>query len=302
MFIIVMNSNNIVQDGLNNKLVYRFPNSILLKDKYIAVSSVTMYYSWFNIDSKYNNNYLTYTWTVGSVSTTYTVNIPNGLYNISDINYLIQYTMINNGHYLIDAGGYNIYYAEILVNPNRYAIQLNTFKVPTSLPTGYSAPSNFAGYPTQTFNPIVAFPEKFNLIVGYSAGFISNGNVNNAYVPPIASSSNYYVSKDGAGTLSYLSNMAPNVQPNSSIYLSISNINNPYSQPSSIIYSVTPTVAIGEQVIERPPNFMWNKMIDGTYNELRLTLLGLDYQPIQLNDPNMSILLTIRDKDEYSFK
>ena len=302
MFIIVMNSNNIVQDGLNNKLVYRFPNSILLKDKYIAVSSITMYYSWFNIDSKYNNNYLTYTWTVGAVSTTYTVNIPNGLYNISDINYLIQYTMINNGHYLIDANGANVYYAEIIVNPNRYAIQLNTFKVPTSLPAGYTAPSNFAGYPTQTFNPIVAFPEKFNLIVGYSAGFISNGNVNNAYVPPTASSSNYYVSKDGAGTLSYLSNMSPNVQPNSSIYLSISNINNPYSQPSSIIYSVTPTVAIGEQVIERPPNFMWNKMIDGTYNELRLTLLGLDYQPIQLNDPNMSILLTIRDKDEYSFK
>ena len=302
MFIIVMNSNNIVQDGLNNKLVYRFPNSILLKDKYIAVSSITMYYSWFNIDSKYNNNYLTYTWTVGAVSTTYTVDIPNGLYNISDINYLIQYTMINNGHYLIDANGANVYYAEIIVNPNRYAIQLNTFKVPTSLPAGYTAPSNFAGYPTQTFNPIVAFPEKFNLIVGYSAGFISNGNVNNAYVPPTASSSNYYVSKDGAGTLSYLSNMSPNVQPNSSIYLSISNINNPYSQPSSIIYSVTPTVAIGEQVIERPPNFMWNKMIDGTYNELRLTLLGLDYQPIQLNDPNMSILLTIRDKDEYSFK
>jgi len=106
------------------------------------------------------------------------------------------------------------------------------------------------------------------------------------------------VAKDGVGTLSYLSNVSPNVQPNSSVYVSISNINNPYSQPSSIIYSLSPSVAIGELIIETPPNFMWNKLIDGTYNELRLQFLGLDLQPLQLNDPNMTILLTVKDKDE----
>ena len=39
-------------------------------------------------------------------------------------------------------------------------------------------------------------------------------------------------------------------------------------------------------------------MIDGTYNELRLSLLGTNLQPLIVNDPNMTILLTIRDKDE----
>ena len=39
-------------------------------------------------------------------------------------------------------------------------------------------------------------------------------------------------------------------------------------------------------------------MIDGTYTELRLTLLGTDLQPLIINDPNMTILMTIRDKDE----
>ena len=61
MFVIVLNSTHIVQDGLNNKLVYKFPNSVLLKDKYIAVSSISMYYSWFNITSSYNNNTFSYT-------------------------------------------------------------------------------------------------------------------------------------------------------------------------------------------------------------------------------------------------
>ena len=301
MFILVLNASNIVQDGQNNKLVYNFPNSINFKDKYIAVSSVTMYYSWFNIASNYQNNRFTYSWTSGGVTTVYTVNIPNGLYDISDINFYLQYNFIRNGHYLVNASGENVYYAEMVVNANRYAIQINTNLVPTALPVGWSNPAGMV-FPLQTFNPVITIPANFSNIIGYTAGFATNNNVNNAYVPPTPSVSNNYVAKDALGNLSYLSNLAPNVQPNSSIFLSISNINNPYSQPSSIIYSVTPTVSIGEQVIERPPNFMWNRMIDGTYNELRMTILGIDKSPIQLNDPNMTILLTIKDKDEIPTK
>jgi hypothetical protein len=78
----------------------------------------------------------------------------------------------------------------------------------------------------------------------------------------------------------------------------LSNINNPYSQPSSIIFSLNPKVAVGQQITESPPTFMWNKMIDGTYNDLRLSLLGTDLQPLIINDPNMTILMTIADKDE----
>lgn len=298
MFVIVLNQTNIVPDGQNNKLVYRFPNSIVLKDKFIAVSNVSMFYSWFNITVSSNNNTLSYSWTVGGVSSTIRVVIPDGLYDIVDINAYLQWTMIQNGHYLINASGSYVYYAELLVNPARYAIQLNTFQVPTSLPVGWSQPSNFAGYPTQTFNPIVTFPAYFNEIVGYTAGFASNNNVNNAYTPPTASILNNYVSKNGSGTLSYLSNTSPQVQPNNNVLFSISNINNPYSQPSSIIYSLNPNVAVGEQIYETPPNFMWNKMIDGTYSEIRLSFLNNKLEPLVIKDPNMTILLTIRDRDE----
>jgi hypothetical protein len=43
---------------------------------------------------------------------------------------------------------------------------------------------------------------------------------------------------------------------------------------------------------------MWNKIIDGMYNELLLTFLGTNLNPLIIKDPNMTILLTIRDKDE----
>jgi hypothetical protein len=299
MRVIVLNQNNLVPDGQNNKLVYKFPNSVLFKDNHIAVSSVSMYYSWFNITSGYNNNIFTYSWVVGGTTTTYTITIPDGLYEVVELNALLQFNFIANGTYLIDSSGKNAYYAEFILNPTRYAVQINTYLVPTALPAGYTTPSNWVGFPTQTFNPSITLPANINVILGYTAGFSTNQNTNNAYTPPAGSQ---YVSKNGAGTLSYLSTQSPNLQPNSSIYFAVSNINNPYSLPSSIIYSLVPTGAVGTLIAERPPQFMWNKMIDGTYNELRLTFLGTDLQPIKINDPQMTILLTIKDSDEYGGK
>lgn len=299
MFVLVLNQNSIVPDGQNNKLVYKFPNSIVLKDKYIAVSNISMFYSWFNITTVADNNLLTYTWTAGAVTTTYNILIPDGLYEISEINNYCQYIMIQNNTYWIDSLGENVYPFELLLNPNRYAVQLNTFLVPIALPALSTIPAGFPGWPAVARNPVITFTANFNAIVGYDAGFTSNGNVGNAYVPPSPSSkSQNYVAKNSVGTLSYLSNTAPQVQPNNNVLFSISNINNPYAQPSSIIYSLNPNVAIGEQIYETPPNFMWNKMIDGTYNEIRLTFLGTDLRPLIINDPNMTILLTIKDKDE----
>jgi len=304
---IVLNQTNLVPDGQNNKLVYKFPNSVLFQNNSIAVSSVTMYYSWFNIASIYQNNTFSYSWTVGGTSTTYTITIPDGLYEVTDLNSLLQFQMIKNGTYLIDSTGKNVYYAEFILNINRYAVQINTFLFPTSLPTGYTAPSNWVGgfnaasppapigFPTSSFNPIITLPANINIIFGYSAGFATNNNSGNSYTPPTSD----YVSKNSVGTLSYLSTQAPNLQPNSSIYFSISNINNPYALPTSIIYALTPSAGVGTLITERPPQLIWNKMIDGTYNELRMSFLGSDLQPIKINDPQMTIMLAIGDAEEY---
>lgn len=299
MFVLVFNQNNIIDDGQNNKLVYKFPNSVVLKDKFIAVSNISMFYSWFNITTVSMNNTLSYTWTAGAVTTTYVILIPDGLYEIAEINNFCQYTMIQNNTYWIAPNGDYVYPFELTLNVNRYAVQINTFLVPTALPFGHTIPVGFPGWPAVTQNSVITIPGNFNIIVGYTAGFATNANVANAYVPPTpATAGTNFVAKDGAGTLSYLSNISPQVQPNNNVLFSLSNINNPYSQPSSIIYSLNPNVGVGQQIYETPPNFMWNKMIDGTYNEIRLTFLGNDLRPLIIKDPNMTILLTIRDKDE----
>jgi len=293
---IILNQGNIVPDGQNNKLVYRFPNSVNLNDAYLAVSSVVMFYSWFNITSQFNNNVFTYNWISGAgPAITYTITVPNGLYEISTLNQLLQFTMIQNGHYLVDNAGNNVYYAEFLINAPRYAVQINTFLFPLALPAGWSNPAGVV-FPLQTFNPVITLPANINKIFGFVVNFATDQNLNNLFVPPVSP----YVSKLANGTLSYISTTAPQVQPNSSVLLNISNIDNYYSQPTGIIYTVVPNVAIGEVISEKPPQFAWNKMINGTYNELRMNILGTDLSPITINDPAMTFILVIAQKEEIS--
>jgi hypothetical protein len=134
--------------------------------------------------------------------------------------------------------------------------------------------------PFQTFKPQVATPDNFNLIVGFASTFISQRDLGTAY-PNVDS---------------YTSTLTPQVQPNPTLLVTSSNIDNKYSSPSSVIYSVTPVVAISEQIIEKPPEFSWNKMLRGTYAELRISFTGSDNSPVVILDPNMTMILAIRER------
>lgn len=295
---LIVNSTNIIQDGQNNKLVYRFPNSVQFKDSYISLAQAQLYYSWFNITNEYQNNIIQYVWRNGAgVSTTYTITIPDGLYEVATLNQLLQFSFIANGHYLVDSGGANVYYAELLVNPSRYAVQINTFSFPTALPTGWTNPAAVP-FPPQTFNPSIILPANVNEILGYIVNFTTDLNINNAFVPPVSP----YVSKLANGTLSYISTTAPNVQPNSSLIITLSNIDNQYAQPTGTCYTIVPSVAIGDVINEKVAEYIWQRLIPGTYNQLTVQLLGTDLNPIKINDPSMCFVFVIKEGNEISNK
>jgi hypothetical protein len=281
---LVLNQENIVEGTNNNTLVYSFPNSVDLTGSMIAVGQIFMFYSWDNISSTFGNNIFSYVWVeeVGGVdvASTYNVVIPNGLYEIADINSYLQFVFIQNGHYLVNDVGQNVYYAEIVINPNRYAVQINTFPVPTALPLNWSNPAGLV-FPVDEFNPQLTIPANFNKIVGYTAGFQTDLNT-------------------GVNTnLSYLSSQAPQVQPNSNLLISITGIDNKYASPTSIIYSLAAGVGFGELIVEKPSEFNWNRVLAGTYNQLRLQFLGTDLQPIAIRDPQMTIILVLKDMDDH---
>jgi len=287
---IVFNTNNVVQDGQNNQLVYNFPNSVTFPHHEIAVQNIDMYYSWTNINSTpLQNNSFSYSFPNQSTALSYfNIVIPNGLYQITDINAYLQSQMISNGTYLINASGQNVYYIELILNPSLYSVQINIFPVPTTLPTGWSLPSNYfsGGLPSASYLPgfnvqPLTGTSNFNNIIGFPSNFSVGG---------IA----------GSSVVSYTSsqyNLAPEVQPNPCLFLAITGIANKYAIPNTIIFNITPNVGFGELISISPPQFAWNTLLGGAYNQLRIQLLGADYKPIQILDPNITIVLVIRDTE-----
>ena len=277
---LILNQSNIVNlNNGNNQLIFKFPNSVRLSNHALAVSNISMYYSWYNISVALQNNIFQYTWSLDgtTISNTYDIIIPNGTWNISDINGFLQSQMINNNTYAIDASGNYVYYLEMVVNAVEYGIQLNSFAVPTTPTSGWTYAFTL---PTTSFTPQFIIPAKFNSIIGFQP--------NTTFPLTITNTTNQ----------STISTQAPEVQPNPTLFLVCSGISNPYTIPSSIIYSITPNANVGDQIVFTPPQLIYNKVLEGTYDRLVLGWLGSDLQPIQILDPNMTITLEIRNTQQ----
>jgi len=287
---IVVNRNNLTNEGTgNNKFVYRFPNSVVFKDSYIALSQASMYYSWYNISSTLQNNTFSITLSAGVFTT---ITLPDGQYEISDINAYIQQIMVENDFYMIDADGNYIYWLEMEVNATRYAVQFNCFEVPAVLPTGYTSPHAFSG---TAFYPQFKIPANFNLIVGYVEDFTTPETTND-FIATYGTGTAYAKSLDD--TFSFISTTSPDVQPNANCLVSISNIDNIYASPNSIIYAITPQTGLGGLIQDKPSNYAWNKLLNGTYNQIRIELVGNDNDPLIMNDSNITLLYVIKEYGE----
>ena len=95
------------------------------------------------------------------------------------------------------------------------------------------------------------------------------------------------------------SNTAPNIQPNSTVLISVDGVDNPYSAPTGVIYAFSPNVAVGDIIVEKPPQLCWVKLREGQFRSLRVKLLGSFSQSgLSIRDPAMTIIMAIADEQE----
>lgn len=282
VFTIVCTQANVTQNGFNNQLVYSFPNSVLFDNHEIALASASMFYSWYNIDQTTLQNSTFYYWWMDSTGTyvQYPVVLPTGIYEISTINDYLQFTMINNGHFSVDSlTGNNVYYLNMILNSTLYAVEAQTALV-ESLATDY--PTNIIpkfSLPASAFKQF-QFPPNFNAIVG----FVNVPGWTNNTSP-----------QSTAPSQVFQSNVAPQVQPNPTLLLQCTGINNPYASPATNVYALTPTVAVGGQIAEKPPQYAWAKLNKGTYASLTFRWTTASGGNIQIADPNQTVVFVIRD-------
>ena len=92
------------------------------------------------------------------------------------------------------------------------------------------------------------------------------------------------------------------MNPNSNLLISLSCVQNPYSNPTNIIYAFGITSSAGEIQSEQPNELAYNEILGGSYSFIDLRILNADTLiPVSIVDPEISIMLIIRDKiDKHS--
>lgn len=278
-FNLILNSSNVVSNSNNTTFQYNFKGgAFAVKDgAQICVSSITMPYSFFNVNQTlYNNSTFTYRWySNSSTYVTYTVTLPNGFYQASDINNYLQQYMISQNQYLINSstGAYQ-YFISILTNTTYYSNQILTFQVPATLPSGYTAPSGFvfSGYvPT-----VQILNNNFGALLGFTAGS--------------------YPTNTQATSYSALSNTVPNATPVNSIIVTSNIVNNPVTIPSNVLDSFTfSNTSFGSNIVYEPKFSKFINLSKGHYINFILNLVDQNFNPIVANDPNILINLIIKE-------
>lgn len=283
MRVVVLNSTSVVPNTQNSKYRFRFASTAQFRKDQIALSNIQIYYSWFNITSANNNNSFSYIFTDTSGSNTFQVNLPDGAYEIATINAYFQKVMVANGHYLINAVGDYVYYAELVVNATYYGVEIKTYPLPSSLPTGWTNPGGIGLGPGGVTPQVIIPNTNIQALLGFTAGTY----------PAVAQTTDYNV----------LSQTAPQVATVQSVILLCSLLNNTLTNPNTFLYSFGATnTQIGQLISIAVPELIFCDVTDGYYDFFEITLVDQNYRPIAIQDPNVVIQLVIKKSNTFELK
>lgn len=277
---ILLNSSNIVSNSNNSHLIYRFPTQQVYNNSSIAVHSLQLYYSWFNINaSLYNNHEFQYRWwnNSGNLNLTRTVTIPNGFYNAGSLTLFLQKEMFKNNHYLTNTEGKQVYFIEFVENPAYYSVQLNLSPMYSTLPSGWTKGGSW-GLPSTQQTPIVNILSvgNFKSLIGFNAG---------SY-PPTTQSTLYQK----------LSDYAPQLSPISSLILRCNLARNNNALPNDVIYSFSAgATEWGGIINEKPNELYYSPLANGTADKLEITFLDQNFNRVEIIDPNILITIIIKE-------
>jgi hypothetical protein len=292
---LILNSRNIKAGSGNSIFTYEFPRgSFVVKDDYIAVAEISMYWSAFNITSAYRNNQFSYTWVDGTI---HQVIFPDGYYEVSQINEFLQFTMIQNGHYLLTSAGDFVYLLEMVINQSQYAVQINNYLISTTIATAntWTLPASPTwALPTNSILPYITIPadNDFGLLIGYEAGQYPAGTITGS--PPSQVQTPAFTSAQ-----SELSQLAPQITPYSSVLVFCSLVNNTAVIPSQLLFSFTPTDAgFGALQNFKTYEFAWNRCSDGSYAQFTIEFRDQLGRALVFEDPNTLITLVLKNRDD----
>ena len=289
---IILNKSHIVNLGnSNNHLRYELPRSIIFgEEDTVALSNLNIYFSWFNITAKNNNNFFQYRWVDDIV---YDINIADGFYSIATLNEYILSVMASRGHMLETIDGSNfIYFFELRTNSTYYSTSIKL----SSLSDQYDFND---GQGLRPITDVVKMPSTWVLPSTFQAPeIIINSNNNFGSLLGFSGTISMDTSSDITNrSETFLNTTVPNMMPSSSYILTCNLVSNEMSIPDNVFFSFTIPNNVGfGDVISPNLDLVHSKIKVGVYNHIEVRIYDQNFVPLQVRDPEMLLNLAIYKK------
>lgn len=288
-------------DG-TNKLVYKVPQGLSLKNKEVALHSFSFYNSFFNISSALGNNTVDLLFPIFSptVSNSYTIQtftwtIQDGFYDFDQLQSALQQFMISQKLCLYNATTAKyLYFFTIMKNTVQYAVQLQSYYLPTA------AQATNQGYSTLTGSPLVlnigtgatSLLVGTRMVIGNEFGkVIGFPEVTVPFTLRTKTSSSFDFNPASAT----LSPKTPYINPIDCILLRCNIANNINSIPNDLL-SVTPISSSYGAITQYVANSMlYVPCAQTTVTKIEVQMCDQNLQPILQRDAEITMVLSIRD-------
>ena len=278
-----------------NTIRYRFPTPQRFDSCELALNQIAFWYSWFNIKASYGNNTFSIIWPTNSGTTTYTITIPDGNYEVSDLNNEMHKQMQVQGLYFINTNynpPVNEYMIWIVANIQQYTITLNCRPLPLSgsLPVGWSLPTNYPGgsgaLPSSSYYPQLVVPATAIPAGTYIKGLYSFSKYL-GFPPGNWPASN--VAPNQSTIYSQNAPYLPHVETTNTVSLACSIVNaTAFSSTPQVFYRFAPNVSFGSLITIEPRWPVFLPIVDIVVSYIDIWLLDDEDNRLQLNDPHIS--------------
>lgn len=276
---LIINKSNLVP-GSTNTYQYNFSNNVDFGNLDIGLGAASIWYSWRNITATKANNQFQIIHPTLAGTTTLSLTLPDGGYEIADINNYLRYYLIYNGYYIQNnTTNEQIVYAKFQVNPSIYAIEFISYPLPTSLPSGYTAGSAITFPATPKCPQLVVNQANFGIVIGFTPGTFP------ASQPTVLTT--------------VTSTVTPVVSDITNVIITLDSCNNPFAGNSKVIHSISPAGYAYASLIKSDPNeIAWCPQQSGWRQSITIQIVDQNLLPIIQYDTDLTIKLLIRFRDQ----
>lgn len=283
-------------DRSTGTMNYRLPAGTSFTGMECALSSMSLYNSFFNVSRAIGNNQITLRYPIFTGSNTYTMTsfvctLDDGFYTYDQINEALDNFCVQQGLYLLDQNGNPVTFQQVSVNSVTYYSNIRTYHLPTQAQVtamGWTNPGGLAllNTGTQMVSPqLVITQAAMQYLTGFPPGSYP--------AAPVVSTATTW---SNAAASSAVATQVPQINKVTCVVVAANVINNNISIPSSLLQLVPLTSRYGFVSQYAPGSLLYSSCMASTFQSIEIRFFDQNLEPLRPIDAEISLVLSFRTK------